>query len=152
MAPPIPSSSIRLDCPLYACDFDPQDANRLIVAGGGGAGRSGVGNKINLLDISQPDKIATSSVVDLSRDEDNPTTLVVGQRKGKATLVYAGVNSKKDDIEKGKNEHFRVFGVDQPSKANAVIGPKISELSRTSLFAAKDEPAYQEAPEDSARL
>lgn len=47
MAPPVfPSAKVTLSYPLYACDFDPHDANRLVVGGGGGAGRSGVGNKI----------------------------------------------------------------------------------------------------------
>lgn len=47
MAPPLlDEASIELDYPLYALDFDPQDANRIVVGGGGGAGRSGVGNKI----------------------------------------------------------------------------------------------------------
>ncbi len=35
-----------LDYPLYVCDFDPADAGRLIVGGGGGASRTGVGNKL----------------------------------------------------------------------------------------------------------
>ena len=143
MAPSIPRASIRLDCPLYACSFDPQDANRLLVAGGGGAGRSGVENTISLLDVSQPDKIAVSSKLELSRDEDNPTTLVVGPRRGKVTQAIVGVNSSLENITKGKNEHLRVFGIDQPSKANAVMGPRIAELSRTSLFASKDESTYQ---------
>ncbi|KAH8894856.1 hypothetical protein GQ53DRAFT_67408 [Thozetella sp. PMI_491] len=143
MAPTIASAEQTLTYPLYGCEFDPQDANRLIVAGGGGEGRSGVGNKISLLDVTQPDAIATSSELELSRDEDNPTTLAVGLRKGKATLVYAGINSGEESIKKGKNEHFRVFGVDQPSKANAVIGPRIGELSRSSLFASSDIGAYQ---------
>ena len=46
MAATIPGAKITLTYPLYACDFDPADATRLIVGGGGGAGRSGVGNKI----------------------------------------------------------------------------------------------------------
>lgn len=46
MAPPFPQASITLDCPLFDVDFDPQDANRLVVGGGGGAGRSGVANKL----------------------------------------------------------------------------------------------------------
>jgi len=35
-----------LSYPLYACDFDPKYATTLVVGGGGGAGKSGVGNKI----------------------------------------------------------------------------------------------------------
>jgi hypothetical protein len=46
MAPLIPSAKATLSYPLYACDFDPLDSTRLVVGGGGGAGRSGVGNKI----------------------------------------------------------------------------------------------------------
>jgi hypothetical protein len=40
------SAKATLSYPLYACDFDPKDATTLVVAGGGGAGKSGVGNKI----------------------------------------------------------------------------------------------------------
>ena len=46
MAPLVPSAKATLSYPLYACDFDPLDSGRLVVGGGGGAGRSGVGNKI----------------------------------------------------------------------------------------------------------
>ena len=35
-----------LDYPVYAADFDPYNRGYLIVAGGGGEGRSGVPNKI----------------------------------------------------------------------------------------------------------
>lgn len=46
MAPPFPRADTDVDYPIYTVDFDPEDANRLVVGGGGGAGRSGVGNKI----------------------------------------------------------------------------------------------------------
>jgi hypothetical protein len=46
MAPTLDFAKITLSYPLYACDFDPNDPAILIVGGGGGAGRSGVGNKI----------------------------------------------------------------------------------------------------------
>ena len=46
MAPPFASSNVTLSCPLYACDFDPNNHDFLLVGGGGGEGRSGVGNKI----------------------------------------------------------------------------------------------------------
>lgn len=46
MAPAPVSAKITLSYPLYAVDFDPRDPERLVVGGGGGAGRSGVGNKI----------------------------------------------------------------------------------------------------------
>lgn len=46
MAKSMPSTTIALDYPLWACDFDPRDENRLVVGGGGGPGRHGVSNKI----------------------------------------------------------------------------------------------------------
>mgnify|MGYP003740344845 CR=1 FL=1 len=46
MAPDIPSAKLTLSCPLFAADFDPRNDGFLLVGGGGGEGRSGVGNKI----------------------------------------------------------------------------------------------------------
>lgn len=46
MAPSFPGARTEVDYPIYSIDFDPEDANRLVVGGGGGAGCSGVGNKI----------------------------------------------------------------------------------------------------------
>jgi hypothetical protein len=46
MAPTIPSAKLTLSCPLFAADFDPRNHGFLLVGGGGGEGRSGVGNKI----------------------------------------------------------------------------------------------------------
>jgi hypothetical protein len=54
MPPKIPAAKLTLTYPLYACDFDPSDATKLVVGGGGGAGRSGVGNKIVRLIFSNP--------------------------------------------------------------------------------------------------
>lgn len=44
MAPSITSEKLTLSYPLFGASFI--DADRLLVAGGGGEGRSGVGNKI----------------------------------------------------------------------------------------------------------
>ncbi|KAL8387892.1 hypothetical protein RB595_009598 [Gaeumannomyces hyphopodioides] len=139
------SAKITLTYPLYACDFDPNNASRLVVGGGGGAGRSGVGNKITVLDTTSPEALEPSAEIELSRDEDNVTSLaVVSQSKGKTALVYAGVNSSPEEQKNGENKHFRVFGVDPPSaKAKDAAAPTISELSRTSLFSNKDPDAYQ---------
>lgn len=142
MAPPFPESKITLDYPLYACDFDPQDPNRLFVGGGGGSSRTGVGNKITSLDVSR-DQLDVVGDVSLSKNEDNVTALLAGQHKGKATLIYAGINSGEDDLKKGKNEHFRTFAAEQPTKAKSVMGARISELSRSSLFTTQDPEAYQ---------
>lgn len=141
MAPDISTTSLHLSYPLYACDFDPQDANRLIVGGGGGPGRSGVSNKISVLDVSDKESIQILSELDLSRDEDSVNTIAVGPRRRNSILLFAGINSSPAEVTKGNNEHFRVFSVDQTSKAKAT--PKITELSRSSLFSYKETDAYQ---------
>lgn len=46
MSPAVASAKLTLSYPLYASDFDPQNDNFLLVGGGGGEGRTGVGNKI----------------------------------------------------------------------------------------------------------
>jgi len=108
MAPAIPSAELRLSYPLYAVDFDPEDANRLLVGGGGGAARSGVGNKITVLDASHSDSLQVASEIELSRDEDSVNTLAVGPHRGGSVIFYTGINSAEEDLKKGKNEHFRV--------------------------------------------
>lgn len=46
MASPFLRADAEVDYPLYAVDFDPEDASRIVIGGGGGVGRSGVPNKI----------------------------------------------------------------------------------------------------------
>ena len=46
MSPAVASAKLTLSYPLYASDFDPQNSDFLVVGGGGGEGRTGVGNKI----------------------------------------------------------------------------------------------------------
>ncbi|OLN83419.1 hypothetical protein CCHL11_02982 [Colletotrichum chlorophyti] len=146
---PFDTAKLTLDYLPYACEFDPQDANRLLVGGGGGANRSGVANKITVIDTSTKDELRISGEIDLSRNEDSVMTLAVGPKKGKISYVYAGINSSPADVEKGKNEHFRVFGIEQ-SKARMSAGTNtaalsLAELSRTALFSHSDadKDAYQ---------
>jgi hypothetical protein len=141
MAPAIPSAELRLSYPLYALDFDPEDANRLLVGGGGGAARSGVGNKVTVLDASHEGTLQIDSEIELSRDEDSVNTLAVGSRRNNLLHFYTGINSAEDDLKKGKNEHFRVFTAELPSKAKAE--PKIAEISRSAFFSTTDKEAYQ---------
>jgi len=52
MAPLISTSKVTLSYPLYASVFDPLDASRLVIGGGGGGSKTGVKNKIVSLAIS----------------------------------------------------------------------------------------------------
>lgn len=87
--------------------------------------------------------------IDLSKNEDNVASLAVGQRKGNATLVYAGVNSSPSEVAKGKNHHFRVFGIEpveegkEGSTADKPTTHKITEISRSTLFAGTETDSYQ---------
>ncbi|KAK4166804.1 hypothetical protein QBC43DRAFT_257666 [Cladorrhinum sp. PSN259] len=143
MAPAIPSQELKLSYPLYAVEFEPEDTNRLIIGGGGGANRSGVGNKISVLDTSK-EELQIVSEIELSRDEDSVNTIAVGPYRKNDLLIYAGINSSQEEISKGKNEHFRVFSAELPPKAKAEkAAPKITESSRTALFSTVDNDAYQ---------
>ncbi|EFX00308.1 hypothetical protein CMQ_7310 [Grosmannia clavigera kw1407] len=137
----IRTSKAQLTYPLYACDFDAQDAGRLVVGGGGGSSRTGVGNCITVLDSSSASNssLATVAEIELSKDEDNVTSLAAGPRFGQTTLAFAGVNSSPADQKKGKNEHFRVFSIDTnvPAAAaeDANTPGNITELAHASFFA-----------------
>ncbi|KAI0835534.1 hypothetical protein F5Y06DRAFT_275624 [Hypoxylon sp. FL0890] len=139
----IPSAKITLSYPLYTCAFDPADPNQLVVAGGGGPGRNGVGNKISVLDTSNPTGLSVVTELELSPNEDNVTTLAIGPRKDRNLTVFAGINSSPEEIKKGKNDHFRVFGINQPGKSAKTSGVRIYEVSRDALFVHKDASAYQ---------
>lgn len=74
-------------------------------------------------------------------------SLAVGPRKGKASYLYAGVNSSPADIAKGKNLHLRTIAIEQ-SKSRASVGTKIpdvrvAEVSRSALFTEPDAATYQ---------
>ncbi|CAG8961979.1 hypothetical protein HYFRA_00014024 [Hymenoscyphus fraxineus] len=157
MAPLIPSAKSTLSYPLYACDFDPLDSTRLVVGGGGGAGRSGVGNKITLLNTTNPSAIDESGEIELSKQEDNVTSLAIGQRQGAATTVLAGINSSPKEVAEGTNLHFRVFTIEPTAKGKGKtkgkgkvtekpersLPNKITEKSRSSLFKVVDADCYQ---------
>ncbi|KAI0550254.1 hypothetical protein F4679DRAFT_215142 [Xylaria curta] len=141
----ISSTSIQLTYPLYCCDF--ADPDHLVVAGGGGPGRNGVGNKITLLDASDTTQVTEVAELELSSEEDNVMSLVVvGRQKDNdsdATTVLAGVNSSPSDVGKGQNKHLRTLTISQPGKSAKTGGVKISELARDALFVHKDKDTYQ---------
>jgi hypothetical protein len=151
MAPPIPRTSIELDYPLYSVDFDKNDAKRIVVGGGGGANRSGVGNKISVLEASSETELRLVTELDFSRDEDSVMSLALGPLKGKITSLYAGINSSPASIESGKNEHLRTVALETPkggvaspnAKTKQPVATKLTEVSRSSLFQHPDKETYQ---------
>lgn len=82
--------------------------------------------------------------IDLSKEEDNVTSLAVGKTAGKKTLIYAGINSSPKDLDTGNNEHYKTFGLETTVKGKQkTTETKISEVSRSKLFQEKDKDAYQ---------
>ncbi|GAW22412.1 hypothetical protein ANO14919_119490 [Xylariales sp. No.14919] len=144
MVKKLPSSGIQLLYPLYCCDF--ADPDHLVVAGGGGPGRNGVGNKITLLDTSDATQLTEVTEFELSPNEDNVMSLVVvGPQKDNptTTTVLAGVNSSPADIKNGQNRHLRALTISQPGKSAKTGGVEISEVARDALFVHKDKDTYQ---------
>ncbi|KAJ9642980.1 hypothetical protein H2199_004502 [Coniosporium tulheliwenetii] len=142
MSPPS-YTKITLDFPPMSADFDPYNRGYLVVGGGGGEGRSGVSNKIALLDISSPATIEKSAEIELSRDEDSVTCLAnLASRDG--LITFAGINSSEKDRLAGRNEHFRSFMVEYPPKKAVGTEPqataektpegRITFHGKTSLF------------------
>ena len=56
------------------------------------------------------------------------------------TFIYVGVNSSTKDVEKGNNEHFRVYALGKKQKKGS---PIIQEVSREQLFVSNDKATYQ---------
>ncbi|POS87165.1 hypothetical protein EPUL_003183, partial [Erysiphe pulchra] len=147
MAPKIVASKALVSVPLYTCDFDPLEPSRLIVGGGGGANKSGVSNKIVsiVFDASKPGELKLAAEAELSKNEDNPTSLAVGNNH----FIYAGLNSGPHDIAEGKNRHFRVYEIqnacrEEKKETDSESSElKIFERSKCSLFSGKDKDSYQ---------
>ncbi|ORX90146.1 WD40 repeat-like protein [Basidiobolus meristosporus CBS 931.73] len=94
--------------PIYAVSFSQDD--KLIAAGGGGAGRTGVQNKISMYDIDLKDKkfkLAQEAI--LEKEEDAPMCLSVHPKK---EILVCGINSSEEKIKAGKNTNCRVFAYD----------------------------------------
>lgn len=148
---PISFTKTTLSYPVYSADFDPYNRGYLVVAGGGGEGRSGVGNKIvrfhesmrylilfadhesqTLLDAAQPGSLDTVTEIDLSKEEDSVTSIAsLASRDG--LIVFAGINSSEAEQKTGKNEHLRTFQVKYPKRkrpGDAAVPEKDDALSK----------------------
>ncbi|KAJ0423408.1 hypothetical protein BJY00DRAFT_299634 [Aspergillus carlsbadensis] len=143
MAPDIPSAKITLSCPLFAADFDPRNHAFLLVAGGGGEGRSGVGNKITLLNAYKRRELSEVVDIELSRDEDSVTSLAAAHANDSSIVAFAGINSSLAQQKQNKNRHLRSFQIDYPPRRSEATESKpptqnkpgqTINLSQESLF------------------
>ncbi|KAL8814069.1 MAG: hypothetical protein Q9223_006683 [Gallowayella weberi] len=145
MGPPVATAGLDLKYPLWASDFDPLNNNFLIVGGGGGESRTGLGNKITLLDTSRKQTISEVVDIDLSRDEDSVSSLAIASSTDTSVTAFAGINSSEKDQKAGKNEHLRSFRLEYPPQRKAssdksndtgyqTYKGQTSPLGRASLF------------------
>lgn len=131
MSPPVASAKLTLSYPLYASDFDPQNSSFLLVGGGGGEGRTGVGNKIvmfadqsfvgyrlipyqTLINSSRKQSISEVVDIDLSKNEDSVTSLAIASSTASSVTAFAGINSSQEDQDAGRNDHLRSFLLEYP--------------------------------------
>ncbi|KAL9125708.1 MAG: hypothetical protein Q9217_005137 [Psora testacea] len=137
MSPPCASAKITLSCPLYAADFDPENSGFLLVGGGGGEGRSGVGNKITLLNASKKHDLSEVVDIDLSRDEDSVTSLAYAQSTELWATAFAGINSSMKEQQQGKNEHLRSFLLEYPPRRRITSGEADTLQEKASEYEAQ---------------
>ncbi|KAK4570041.1 hypothetical protein LTR86_003011 [Recurvomyces mirabilis] len=138
--PRVSFAKATLPYPLFAADFDPYNRGYLVVGGGGGESKTGVPNRLTVLDISNRASIETAAEIDLSRDEDSVQSL--GNLATKDGLItFAGINSSRDAQTAGKNEHLRSFEITYPprkkqktEKEGAVGEGAVKALGQRSLF------------------
>ncbi|KAL9105348.1 MAG: hypothetical protein Q9227_009468 [Pyrenula ochraceoflavens] len=140
----ISSAKYTGSCPLYCADFDPQNNGLLVVAGGGGESKSGVGNKIVLLNTSRREKISELVEINLSTQEDSVSSLAVAISGPTYLTALAGINSSISyQNANGENKHLRSFRIDHPSQTLPESsdaqekhgnGGKSTALARTAFF------------------
>ncbi|GFZ50719.1 hypothetical protein JCM24511_08477 [Saitozyma sp. JCM 24511] len=91
--------------PVYALDWVSDDT--LLLAGGGGATKSGIDNKLKLAKVSKDGKeLKYLDELKLSNEEDAPMTLAVSRP---TKQLITGINAASSSIQAGKNPQCRVF-------------------------------------------
>lgn len=132
----VPFAKFDLQYPPWALEFDPYNRGYLLVGGGGGEGQKEVPNKLTLLDISS--RGAIEKVAEIDTNADSPVSLGALATKD-GLYAFSGINSIKIDRAKGKNEHFRSFKIDYPTKTKGKSAEKnttaIEPVGQSQLFA-----------------
>ncbi|OZJ03779.1 hypothetical protein BZG36_03457, partial [Bifiguratus adelaidae] len=122
------STVCKVPIPVSCVGFTPN--NKLVLAGGGGAGRSGVKNKLFVYDVQ--DGASPLSLVlehEFSRDEDAPMSLDVHP---KDDVVVLGINGTEEQIKAGQDKACRVYKIDENSLALLESFPSV--LSKESFY------------------
>ncbi|RCH82378.1 hypothetical protein CU097_005289 [Rhizopus azygosporus] len=101
------SFKVPIGFPIFGLAFTSN--GQLVVGGGGGAGRSGVKNKLSLYKIDTRRKdLEEDASFEFSSEEDAPMSLDVHPKE---SMVITGVNSTESNIKQGSNDNCRLFKI-----------------------------------------
>ncbi|KAI8331918.1 hypothetical protein BC941DRAFT_359755 [Chlamydoabsidia padenii] len=111
MLAPCPSFKVSVGIPIFGLGFTRN--NQLILCGGGGAGRSGVKNKLcsYKVDLRRKD-LEEEAIYDISSDEDAPMCLALHPTEN---VAAAGINASPESMTNGTNENCRLFDIGETS-------------------------------------
>ena len=86
-----------------------------------------------MLDTSKKLAIRQVADIELSSNEDSVQSLAVAQSEEDSAVLFAGINSSKDEQKQRKNEHLRSFAFQYPGSGATGGAPK-EALYKSSLF------------------
>ncbi|KAF9976386.1 hypothetical protein BGZ73_008664 [Actinomortierella ambigua] len=127
--------SHSMGIPIYCVGFTHDD--NLIIGGGGGAGNSGVKNKIAIYKVDRAGKKLDPLVErELSREEDAPMSINVHPKED---VVAFGINSSNNKIKAGENENCRIFQLSSDAispihKKNTLISRNPDDYQKVARF------------------
>ncbi|KAM3578836.1 hypothetical protein VKS41_008631 [Umbelopsis sp. WA50703] len=108
---PATTFTSNVGIPVFALGFTSKD--QLVIGGGGGAGRTGVTNKIATFKVDTKRKeFREDAAFEFGSEEDAPMCLDVHPTKN---LCAVGVNGTDKSVEAGENKNCRVFDIESDS-------------------------------------
>ncbi|KAI8078799.1 quinon protein alcohol dehydrogenase-like superfamily [Halteromyces radiatus] len=107
MLAPCPSFQVPIGIPIFGVAFTKD--NQLLLCGGGGAGRSGVKNKLcsYKVDIRRKD-LEEEAIYELPSDQDAPMCLTIHPTEN---VAVAGINTSPDSMKQGNNDNCRCYDI-----------------------------------------
>lgn len=103
--------SINLGSPIYCAVFI--DNDRIVLGGGGGSSKSGIANKLWLIELKPKTKEhIVLHEYGLPPGSDSPMSIDLDRSTG---LLLSGINSPPAELKAGRNQHLRTFKLQDSS-------------------------------------
>ncbi|ORZ23331.1 quinon protein alcohol dehydrogenase-like superfamily [Absidia repens] len=111
MVAPCPSFQVPIGIPIFGLGFTKD--NQLLLCGGGGAGRSGVKNKLCYYKVDMKRKdLEEEAIYEISSDEDAPMCLAIHPKEN---VAASGINASPKSMLTGVNDNCRFFDIGETS-------------------------------------